>query len=98
MAVNASLLLASAASGAAYTLAPGPAFLALLGIGAGQGVRAGAFFLGGLFAGDVLWASLSLVAILGARSFGTLVFDLLGVTCGAYLCWLGVRALTARAE
>lgn len=98
MAVNASLLLASAASGAAYTLAPGPAFLALLGIGAGQGRRAGAFFLGGLFAGDVLWASLSLVAILGARSFGTLVFDLLGVTCGAYLCWLGVRALTARAE
>ena len=97
LAVNAGLLLASAASGAAYTLAPGPAFLALLGIGASQGRREGAFFLAGLFVGDVLWASLSLVAILGARSFGTLVFDLLGLFCGLYLGWLGFRAITARA-
>lgn len=97
MAVNAGLLLASAISGAAYTLAPGPAFLALLGIGASQGRRAGAWFLSGLFVGDVLWASLSLVAILGARSFGTLVFDILGVGCGLYLGWLGFRAVTVRA-
>lgn len=96
MAVNASLLLASAVSGAAYTMAPGPAFLALLGIAAGQGRRAGALFLGGHFVGDVLWASLSLIAILGARSFGTLVFDLLGLGCGAYLSWLGFCAITAR--
>ena len=96
MAVNAGLLLASAVSGAAYTLAPGPAFLALLGIGAGQGRRAGALFLGGHLVGDVVWASLSLVAILGARSFGTLVFDLLGFGCGVYLCWLGFKAVTAR--
>ncbi len=95
--MNLSLLLASAFSGAAYTLAPGPAFLALLGIGAGQGRRAGALFLCGHFAGDVLWASLALIAIIGARSFGTLVFDLLGLVCGAYLCWLGLRAVTARA-
>ena len=94
--VSFSLLLASACSGAAYTLAPGPAFLALLGIGAGQGRRAGALFLCGHFAGDVLWASLALIAIIGARSFGTLVFDLLGLGCGAYLCWLGFRAVTAR--
>lgn len=98
MAVNAGLLLASAASGAAYTLAPGPAFLALLGIGASQGRRAGAWFLCGLFAGDVLWASLSLVAILGARSFGTLAFDLLGLTCGVYLSWLGCKAISAGAS
>lgn len=97
MAVNAGLLLASAVSGAAYTLAPGPAFLALLGIGASQGRRAGAWFLSGLFVGDVLWASLSLVAILGARSFGTLVFDILGLGCGLYLGWLGFRAVTVRA-
>jgi threonine efflux protein len=96
LAVNAGLLLASAVSGAAYTLAPGPAFLALLGIGASQGRREGAFFLGGLFVGDVLWASLSLAAILGARSFGTAVFDILGLGCGIYLGWLGIRAVTAR--
>jgi threonine/homoserine/homoserine lactone efflux protein len=90
------LLLASAASGAAYTLAPGPAFLALLGIGASQGRRAGALFLGGHFVGDVLWASLSLIAIIGARTFGTWVFDLLGLGCGLYLCWLGARAVAVR--
>lgn len=90
------LLLASAASGAAYTLAPGPAFLALLGIGAGSGRRAGALFLAGHFVGDVVWASLSLVAIIGARTMGTLVFDVLGLACGAYLCVLGWRAVTVR--
>lgn len=92
------LLLASAASGAAYTLAPGPAFLALLGIGASRGRRAGALFLCGHFAGDILWASLALVAIIGARSIGTLVFDVLGLICGIYLCWLGYRAVSARRD
>lgn len=92
------LLLASAASGAAYTLAPGPAVLALLGIGASRGRRAGALFLAGHFAGDILWASLALVAIIGARSFGTLVFDILGLLCGLYLCWLGYRAVSARRD
>jgi threonine efflux protein len=90
------LLVASALAGAAYTLAPGPAFLALLGIGASRGRKAGALFLCGHFAGDVLWASLSLTAVVGARSIGTLVFDILGLFCGAYLCWLGLRAATAR--
>jgi threonine/homoserine/homoserine lactone efflux protein len=90
------LLLASALSGAAYTLAPGPAFLALLGIGASRGRRAGALFLCGHFAGDVLWASLSLTAVIGARTMGTLFFDVLGVVCGIYLCWLGLRSATAR--
>jgi threonine/homoserine/homoserine lactone efflux protein len=94
--VTLGLLLASAVSGAAYTLAPGPAFLALLGIGAGSGRRAGALFLAGHFVGDVVWASLSLVAIIGARTMGTLVFDILGLVCGAYLCVLGWRAVTVR--
>ena len=94
--MNASLLIASAVSGAAYSLAPGPAFLALLGIGAGQGRRAGAMFLCGHLAGDILWATLALTAIIGARSIGTLVFDLLGLGCGLYLLWLGYGGVTAR--
>jgi threonine/homoserine/homoserine lactone efflux protein len=92
------LLLASMLSGAAYTLAPGPAFLALLGIGASRGRRAGALFLCGHFVGDVVWASLSLTAVIGARAIGTLVFDVLGVVCGLYLCWLGVRSAVARSD
>jgi len=91
--VTPALLLASAASAAAYTLTPGPGFLAVLGIGANQGRRAGALFLGGHLVGDVVWASLALTAIIGARSFGTLPFDLLGLVCGLYLAWLGIRAM-----
>jgi threonine/homoserine/homoserine lactone efflux protein len=90
------LLAASALSGAAYTLAPGPAFLALLGIGASRGRKAGALFLCGHFAGDILWASLSLTAVIGARTIGTLFFDILGLLCGLYLCWLGFKATTVR--
>lgn len=79
-----------------YVLIPGPAFLALLGIGAGQGRRAGALFLGGHLAGDLLWATLAIVAIIGARTIGTTVFDVLGLVCGAYLAWIGWSALTAK--
>ena len=90
------LLLAAALAGGAYTIAPGPAFLALLGIGAGSGRRAGALFLAGHFVGDVLWAGLSLVAIISARRLGSTLFDALGIACGLYLCVLGWRAATAR--
>ena len=76
------LLLPAFLAAAAYTLTPGPAFLALLGIGAVQGRRAGVGFLVGHLAGDVTWASLALVAIIGAQSLGTAVFDLLGLACG----------------
>ncbi len=91
-----SLLLASALAGAAYSLTPGPGFLALLGIGAAQGRRAGAGFIFGHLAGDVLWSGLALVAIVGARQIGAAVFDVLGLICGAYLGWLGLRALRVR--
>ena len=88
------LMVASAVSGAMYKLAPGPAFLALLGIGASRGRRDGALFMCGHFVGDVLWSSLSLTAIIGAQIIGSLFFDVLGVACGTYLCWLGSRAAT----
>ncbi|MBN9511683.1 MAG: LysE family translocator [Alphaproteobacteria bacterium] len=91
-----SLLLASFAAGAAYTLTPGPGLLALLGIGAAQGRRAGAGFIFGHFAGDVLWSTLALLAIIGARTIGPVVFDVLGLVCGAYLGWLGARAVMTR--
>lgn len=79
-----------------YVLIPGPAFLALLGIGASQGRRAGALFICGHLAGDLVWSALALVAIIGAKSVGTLVFDILGFACGLYLAWIGWSALTAR--
>ncbi|NTG35892.1 LysE family translocator [Agrobacterium rhizogenes] len=79
-----------------YALIPGPAFLALLGIGAGQGRKAGAFFMSGHLVGDLIWSSLALVAIVGAKTLGTFVFDLLGLLCGFYLAWIGWSAVTAK--
>jgi len=93
-----SILLYAAIAGATYTLIPGPAFLALLGIGASRGRRAGAGFLIGHFAGDIVWASLSLIAIIGAHSIGRGFFDILGLACGVYLCWLGFTAIRAKRD
>ncbi len=90
------LLVNAAFAGAAYTITPGPAFLALLGIGAGRGRRAGALFLAGHFVGDITWATLSLISIIGAKTAGTTIFHILGFICGIYLCWLGIKAITAR--
>ena len=92
------ILMSAFFAGAAYTLIPGPAFLALLGIGAASGRRAGAGFLIGHLAGDVVWASLSLAAIIGARAIGHGFFDGLGLVCGVYLCWLGGTALRAKRD
>jgi threonine/homoserine/homoserine lactone efflux protein len=79
-----------------YVLIPGPAFLALLGIGAGQGRKAGAMFMGGHLAGDLLWSALALFAIVGAKTIGSTVFDILGLFCGFYLAWIGWNALRAK--
>ncbi len=94
--MSSTLLFGAFFAALAYTLIPGPAFLALLGIGAGQGRQAGAFFMGGHLAGDILWSALALVAIIGAKSIGTTLFDVLGVFCGLYLGWIGYSALTAK--
>lgn len=79
-----------------YVLIPGPAFLALLGIGAGQGRKAGAFFIAGHLVGDLVWSGLALVAIIGAKTLGTTIFDVLGLFCGLYLAWIGWKAFTAK--
>lgn len=91
-----SMLLGAFLAALLYVLIPGPAFLALLGIGAGQGRKAGALFMGGHLVGDLIWSALALVAIVGARTIGTMVFDVLGLTCGVYLAWIGWSALRAK--
>ncbi len=91
------LFAAAFLAGAAYTLTPGPGFLMMIGIGASQGRMAALRFIAGHFAGDVVWSSLALTAIIGAHSIGHLPFDLLGLGCGLYLGWLGVGALRFRA-
>lgn len=91
-----SLLMAVLASGFIYGITPGPGVLAVFGIGAARGRRAGAGFLCGHLLGDVIWCSTALIAIVGAREIGSTAFDVLGVLSGLYLFWLGWRAVRAK--
>ncbi|OKH89517.1 LysE family translocator [Thalassospira sp. TSL5-1] len=91
-----SMLMGAMLAAAIYVLTPGPAFLAMLGLGAAQGRAASAGFLFGHLAGDLMWAGLALVAIIGSRVMDPVVFHALAMICGVYLFWLGFRALTAR--
>ncbi|AZE47195.1 L-lysine permease [Pseudomonas chlororaphis] len=94
--MTSSLLLAVLASGFIYGITPGPGVLAVFGIGAARGRRAGAGFLCGHLLGDVVWCSTALIAIVGAREIGSSAFDVLGVLSGLYLFWLGLRAIRSQ--
>ncbi len=96
MRMTSSILLAAALAGFVYGITPGPGVLAVFGIGADQGRRAGAAFLGGHLVGDVVWATIALVAIIGVHAVGPEVFDVLGLVSGLYLFWLGFRSVIAR--
>ena len=91
-----SLLMAVLASGFIYGITPGPGVLAVFGIGAARGRRAGAGFLCGHLLGDVVWCSAALIAIVGAKEVGSTAFDVLGIISGVYLFWLGLRAVRAK--
>lgn len=93
--MNVAALSSAALAGFAYGITPGPGVLAVLGIGADHGRRAGATFLGGHFAGDLLWYTLALVSIVGATSIDQTVFRVLGLISGVYLIYLGLRAVLA---
>ncbi len=90
------LYLMTALAGALYVLSPGPAFLALFSLAATHGRPAGARFVGGHLIGDVAWSALAFAAIIGVNQLGPTLFDLLGIFCGLYLCWLGAKALMSR--
>ncbi len=94
--MSASLPVLAATAGALYIVTPGPAFVALLGLCAARGRRAGFGFVLGHMAGDLLWTSLALLALVGAQAIHPAVFDLLGLACGLYLLVLGWQALKAR--
>lgn len=86
-------LVAAFLGGAIYILIPGPAFLALLALGAAAGRRAAFRFAAGNLAGDLVWNGLALLALIGAREVGAGVFAALDLVSGLYLGWLGARAL-----
>lgn len=91
-----SLFLATALAGLAYVISPGPAFLAAFALTAAHGRGAATRFLAGHTAGDVLWSALALAALVGANRLGQTLFDGLGLVCGCYLVYLGVRSMLVR--
>jgi threonine/homoserine/homoserine lactone efflux protein len=91
--MSVTLLLATAAAGFLYIVSPGPAVLALFSLSATQGRSAGARFVTGHLVGDVLWGTLALAAIIGVNQIGAIVFEALGLICGLFLIWLGMKAI-----
>ncbi|GLS21294.1 lysine transporter LysE [Labrys miyagiensis] len=96
--ISLSLLFATFLAGFIYTIAPGPAFLALFTLGAAKGRRPGAWFMTGHLVGDVTWSVAALAAIVGVSQVGPMLFDILGICCGVYLIYLGVRAITTHKD
>lgn len=92
------LFAATFAAGFVYVILPGPAVLALFALTASDGRRAGARFVTGHLAGDILWGAAALAAIIGVSKIGETVFDALGLACGAFLIWLGLKAIFHRAD
>jgi threonine/homoserine/homoserine lactone efflux protein len=87
------LLAATFAAGFLYVVSPGPAFLALFALTAAEGRQAGARFVAGHLVGDVTWGAASLASIIGVSQIGPALFEALGLACGVYLIWLGVKAV-----
>jgi threonine/homoserine/homoserine lactone efflux protein len=96
--VDADLLFRAALACAVVVLTPGPAVLALLNLAAVRGRRAGAGFIFGHLAGDLLWTVLALVALVWLNVLSPVVFIILGFFCGGYLAYLGVKALFSKAS
>jgi threonine efflux protein len=98
MTLSIGFFLATALAGFIYAVTPGPAFLAVFSLAAQHGREAGGRFLLGHLAGDLLWGSLAIAAIVGANEIGPGLFDALGIGCGLYLIYLGTRAVLARGD
>ena len=94
--IDAGALLSAAIAGCLYVVSPGPAVLALIGIGAAKGRRPALFFLFGHLLGDALWCTLAVTALVGAKVFDPLLFELVALACGLYLGRLGWKGVTAR--
>ncbi len=90
------LLLTATLASAIVVITPGPAVVAALNLGAAKGRRAGAGFIIGHLAGDIVWSTLALIALVGLNLLPALFFKILGLVCGAYLAYLGLKALLTR--
>jgi threonine/homoserine/homoserine lactone efflux protein len=91
-----SLFLATLLAGFTYSVIPGPAVLLVFSLAAQHGRVMGAKFLAGHMVGDIVWSSMAFASIVGVSRMGPLLFDILGVGCGLFLIYLGVKAMCAK--
>ncbi len=96
--VDTDLLFRAALACAVVVLTPGPAVLAVLNLAAVRGRYAGASFVFGHLAGDLLWTILALVALVWVNVLSPIVFMILGLFCGGYLGYLGVKSVLSKAS
>ncbi|MEM7718512.1 MAG: LysE family transporter, partial [Pseudomonadota bacterium] len=85
-------------AGLLYVFIPVPATLAALSLSTGPVRVACATFLTCHLLGDLVWTILAISAIIGVSQTGPLLFDVLGLACGAYLVWLGIKALRSHSS
>ena len=88
-------LLASFFAAMLYILSPGPAVLALIGIGAARGRAPAIQFVGGHLIGDTLWCGLAIFALVSAEVIDPRIFGVIALICGGYLGYLGWKGVTA---
>ncbi|MDR3373642.1 MAG: LysE family translocator [Ancalomicrobiaceae bacterium] len=88
-------LAASLVAAMLYVLSPGPAVLALIGLGASKGRQPAIRFVTGHLAGDFLWCGLAIFALVSAETIDPRIFGVIALVCASYLGYLGFRSLTA---
>lgn len=84
------------AASAAITVAPGPDNLQVVARGISQGRAAGLVAALGFAAGVVFHTTLAAFGIAALLRASPLAFHLVKLAGGAYLIWIGVKALTSR--
>jgi threonine/homoserine/homoserine lactone efflux protein len=82
---------------AALTLAPGPALALLLQVAAVHGRRVALATIAGNSLGVLAWSLLSAAGVSALVAASQLAYELLHFGGAAFLLWLGLRALLARA-
>ena len=91
------LFAATVLAGFIYAVTPGPAFLAVFALSAQHGRTAGARFLFGHLAGDMLWGGLALAAIVGVNEVGpALCSTRWGSAAGSISFISGAKAVLSR--
>lgn len=83
-------------AGFIYTITPGPGFLYLTKIVAEKNAKEGFKFIFGSYAGDLFWICVAVFSLIYSARIDPNVFHVIGILCGVYLSYLGLKALRSQ--